>query len=51
MSNLSKYSDEDMLELVSSDIEKELNIKIGISKCDGHELAALLFGVPVDNTY
>ena len=33
------------------DIEKELGIDIGISKCDGHELAAVLFGVPGDNTY
>ncbi|MBO4457551.1 MAG: DUF512 domain-containing protein [Butyrivibrio sp.] len=33
------------------DIEKELGIDIGISKCDGHELAALLFDVPVEHTY
>jgi len=33
------------------DIERELDIKVGISKCDGHELAAVLFGVPVDNTF
>ena len=33
------------------DIEKELGIDIGISKCDGHELAALLFDVPVEHTF
>lgn len=28
-----------------SDIERELNVKVGISKCDGHNLADLLMGV------
>ncbi|RKM57096.1 DUF512 domain-containing protein [Butyrivibrio sp. X503] len=34
-----------------SDVERELNVDIGISKCDGHELAALLFDIPVEETY
>ena len=50
--NLLRSGEDYLLDDVKvGDIEKELDIKIGISKCDGHELAALLFGVPVDNTY
>ena len=50
--NLLRSGEDYLLDDVKiGDIEKELDIKIGISKCDGHELAAVLFGVPVDNTY
>ena len=34
-----------------SDVEKELSVDIGISKCDGHELAALMFDIPALETY
>ncbi len=50
--NLLRSGEDYLLDDVKiGDIEKELDIKIGISKCDGHELAAVLFGVSVDNTY
>ena len=50
--NLLRSGEDYLLDDVKiGDIEKELDIQIGISKCDGHELAAVLFGVPVDNTY
>ncbi|MBE5831338.1 MAG: DUF512 domain-containing protein [Butyrivibrio sp.] len=32
-----------------SDIERELGVKVGISKCDGHDLVAALFGIPVED--
>lgn len=38
-------------DLTVSDVERELGVEIGISKCDGHELAALLFDIPVEDTY
>ena len=28
------------------DIERELGVEVGISKCDGHDLVALLFDIP-----
>ena len=38
-------------DLTVSDVERELGVEVGISKCDGHELAALLFDIPVEETY
>ena len=32
-----------------SDIERELGVKVGISKCDGHDLVATLFGIPLED--
>jgi NifB/MoaA-like Fe-S oxidoreductase len=30
------------------DIEEKLNTKVGISKCDGHDLVSILFDIPED---
>ena len=38
-------------DLTVSDVERDLGVEVGISKCDGHELAALLFDIPVEETY
>ena len=50
--NLLRSGEDYLLDDVKiGDIEKELDINVGISKCDGHELAAVLFGVPVEYTF
>ena len=50
--NLLRSGEDYLLDDVKiGDIEKELDINVGISKCDGHELAAVLFGVPVEHTF
>ena len=33
------------------DIQIELGVNVGISKCDGHELVSLLFDIPVEELY
>ncbi|WP_026651137.1 DUF512 domain-containing protein [Butyrivibrio proteoclasticus] len=44
--NLLRSGEDYLLDDVKiSDIERELNVKVGISKCDGHDLADLLMGV------
>ena len=33
------------------DIERELNVPVGIAKCDGHFLVSLLFDIPVEELF
>ncbi len=33
------------------DIERELGVKVGISKCDGHDLVSVLLDIPVDEIF
>ncbi len=47
--NLLRSGEDYLLDDVTiSDIEKALDTEVGISKCDGHELLALMFDIPVD---
>ena len=40
-----------MDDVTVGDIERELGVKVGIAKCDGHDLVASLFDIPVDELY
>lgn len=50
--NLLRSGEDYLLDDVTvGDIERELNVKVGIAKCDGHDLVSKLFDIPVDELF
>ena len=48
--NLLRSGEEYLLDDVTlSDIESKLDVEVGISKCDGHDLVSVLFDIPVED--
>lgn len=48
--NLLRSGEEYLLDDVTlSDIKSKLDVEVGISKCDGHDLVSVLFDIPVED--